>query len=153
TVNAGTLLVNGSIKSRVILNGGTLGGTGTVGNVLINSGARMAPGASPGILRTGTVTFAAGSSVTLPLTGASPGAGGYDQLSVTGGVTLAGGAGVTLKIPTTAPNGFVPHPGETFLILKNDGTDSLAGAGKFAGLPENAVVTRDFLGSGLTARI
>jgi T5SS/PEP-CTERM-associated repeat protein/autotransporter-associated beta strand protein len=46
-VNAGTLVVNGSIASSSLINinsGGTLAGTGTIGNTQINSGGTFAPG-------------------------------------------------------------------------------------------------------------
>ena len=46
TVDGGTLAVNGSIAVRppTVNSGGTLAGTGTVGNVTINSGGTLAPG-------------------------------------------------------------------------------------------------------------
>lgn len=63
TVNAGALLINGSIASAAMVNnGGTLGGGGTIfNNVTVNSGGTFAPGAPglPGSLMTvtGDVTF------------------------------------------------------------------------------------------------
>ena len=47
TVQSGTLLVNGDLSnaSQITVNGGTLGGTGTVGNSQINAGGTLAPGA------------------------------------------------------------------------------------------------------------
>jgi autotransporter-associated beta strand protein/T5SS/PEP-CTERM-associated repeat protein len=58
TVNNGTLFVNGQSGANsgtgsgpVVVNGGTLGGTGRIGGtVTVNSTARLAPGASVGIL-------------------------------------------------------------------------------------------------------
>ncbi len=52
TVNAGTLLINGSVASGVNVNsGGRLGGSGTInGAVSIADGATLSPGASVGIL-------------------------------------------------------------------------------------------------------
>jgi hypothetical protein len=44
TVNAGTLLVNGSIASSVL--GGVLGGNGTVGDIT-SHGAAICPARSP----------------------------------------------------------------------------------------------------------
>jgi uncharacterized protein with beta-barrel porin domain len=46
-VQSSTLLVNGDLSnaSQIAVNGGTLGGTGTVGNTLINAGGTLAPGA------------------------------------------------------------------------------------------------------------
>lgn len=50
-VNAGTLAVNGSIVSSVLVsNGGYLAGTGTVGATIIDNGGHLAPGTSPGVL-------------------------------------------------------------------------------------------------------
>lgn len=52
-VNAGTLLVNGSLGNTAVTvtGGGTLGGTGTIaGATTINSGGILSPGSSPGTL-------------------------------------------------------------------------------------------------------
>ena len=49
SVGAGTLLVNGSLSNAAFaVNGGTLGGTGTVGNTQINAGGTLSPGQSIG---------------------------------------------------------------------------------------------------------
>jgi autotransporter-associated beta strand protein len=55
TVNAGTLVVNGSIaNSAVTVNtGAILAGTGTVGPTTINNGGAFAPGNSPGTMTVG----------------------------------------------------------------------------------------------------
>ncbi|AHF90136.1 autotransporter [Opitutaceae bacterium TAV5] len=58
SVNAGTLLVNGSLASTAVTvaDGATLGGSGSIGGLTtIRSGAHLAPGNSPG-----TLTFTAG---------------------------------------------------------------------------------------------
>ena len=65
-VNAGTLVVNGSIASSNLTsvnNGGTLAGIGTVGNTQINSGGTFAPGnGTPGSSTTvtGSLAFQSG---------------------------------------------------------------------------------------------
>ena len=59
----------------------------------------------------------------------------YDQLSVNGGVDLnadSGAGGILDPICR-----FVPNPGDSFLVLDNDGTDAIEG--EFAGLPEGAI--------------
>ena len=58
TVNAGTLLVNGTSASvsHTVANTGTLGGNGSVGSVTVNTGGTLSPGSSIG-------TFATGNSV------------------------------------------------------------------------------------------
>ncbi len=135
TVNAGTLLVNspGSIASPVTVNsGGTLGGTGTITNtVTVNSGGTIAPGTSPGILNTGTLTLTAGSTLTVEINGTTVGTQ-YDQVNVTGGVTLGN---ATLNVVL----GFTPSAGQTFTIIANDLADAVVGT--FSGLPEGSIFT------------
>ncbi len=92
TVNAGALLVNGSLAngSAVSVNNtGTLGGTGTVGAVTVNTGGTISPGNSPGTLTTGNVTFAAGGNYNWQLLNSGGAAGtGYDFISSTGSLTI-----------------------------------------------------------------
>src|SRR5438034_4834419 len=134
TVSAGTLLVNGSQgSSAASLNGGTLGGTGTVGAVTSTaSGGTVSPGvAGPGILSSGNVNWSSGSpSFLVQLNGTTAGTG-YDQLNVTGSVHPGG---ATLS----GAGGFSPAQGATFTIINNDGADLVTGA--FAGLPEGSSV-------------
>jgi autotransporter-associated beta strand protein len=63
-VNGGTLVVNGSIASSSLTrvnNGGTLAGTGTVGNTQVNNGGTLAPGNSPGTITVqGNLAFQSG---------------------------------------------------------------------------------------------
>lgn len=63
TITNGTLAVNGSIaNSLVSVDGGTLGGTGTVGTTTVASGGTIAPGNSIGTLDVfGDITFQPGS--------------------------------------------------------------------------------------------
>ncbi|WP_377297916.1 autotransporter domain-containing protein [Rhizobium sp. SGZ-381] len=87
-VAAGTLSVNGSIASSsltTVLDGGTLGGTGTVGNLRIASGGTLAPGNSIGTLNVnGNVTFEQGSTYRVEVDQA----GNTDRLVATGAITL-----------------------------------------------------------------
>jgi autotransporter-associated beta strand protein len=134
TVNGGTLLVNGSLAAAstvTVNNGGTLSGSGSVGSVTVNVGGTIEPGAGGAVLSTGGVTFGAGTTFRVALDGAAPGTG-YDQLSVTGGINLNG---ATL----TGILGFTPAPGETFVIINNNGANPITGT--FAGLPEGAAAT------------
>ena len=120
-VNAGTLLVNGSITSDVtVTTPGALGGSGTItGNVSGNG--NFSPGNSPGTMTivgnftpTGTVNF----EVNSPWT-----AGGtdYDRYLVTGGVTLTG---ATLTFANTL-NASAPAAFSVLTIINNDGTADL----------------------------
>ena len=135
TVNAGTLLVDGSITSNVTVNnGGTLGGAGTVQSILVNSGATLAPGTSPGILfATGNLTLTLGSTYLVELNGTAVGTA-YDQTEVVGTVTL-GNATLSLSL------GFAPTLGTQFMIISNALSDAVVG--QFNGLPEGTTVTSD----------
>lgn len=91
TVSAGTLSVNGSIASSsltTVADGGTLGGTGTVGDTYVASGGTLAPGNSIGALTVaGDLTFAAGSTYSVEIDAD----GNSDQVSATGTITIEGG--------------------------------------------------------------
>jgi autotransporter-associated beta strand protein len=136
TVSGGTLLVDGSIASSAtdVKSGATLGGTGTTGAVTVESGGTLAPGDSPGILHTGSVSFAAGAHFAVGLGGANPGAGGYDQLSANGSVNLGASA-----LDLSFVNGFHPLTGEAFDIV----TSSDPISGTFAGLTEGEKFSAD----------
>jgi autotransporter-associated beta strand protein len=145
TVSAGGLLVNGSIASNVtVSSGSTLGGSGTTGTATVSGGGSLTPGTSPGILNTGSLSLAGGSSYNIEVGGNTPGS--YDQDNVTGGVGLGG---ATLNL--SALGGYVPQAGDQYVLVSNDGSDAVNGT--FAGLAEGAVVSSNFLGSGLTASI
>lgn len=148
-LGAGTLLVNGSSTATLVrANGGTLGGTGTLGAVQINTGATLAPGTSPGVTNTGNLNLAAGSTTTMEIGGTSPGtgAGFHDQINVTGTATIDPTA--TLSMVTFG--GFAPSAGDSFVLINNDGVDPITGT--FQGLAEGAQVT-GFLGSTLLGQV
>src|SRR3989442_518338 len=134
TVSAGALLVNGSqASSAVSVNGGTLGGTGTVGAISSTAaGGSVAPGqAGPGILRSGNVNWSSGSPTFVVELNSATAGSGYDPLSLTSTVHLNGAA-------LSGTMGFSPHTGTTFTIINNDGSDAIVGT--FAGLPEGSTV-------------
>ncbi|MET0879444.1 MAG: autotransporter domain-containing protein, partial [Tardiphaga sp.] len=101
TVNGGTLLVNGStvLSSLTTVNaGGTLAGTGVVGNTVINGGT-LSPGSSIGTLTVqGSLTFTAASRYMVEVSTASS-----DHTNVIGAANL-GGATVAA---TFAPGSYV----------------------------------------------
>jgi autotransporter-associated beta strand protein len=132
TVRGGALLVNGSLPGPVTVEAGaTLGGTGTTGPVTLGAGAVLSPGgAGPALQGVQDLVLSPESSYVVQLNGRTAGSG-YDRLDVTGTVQLNG---ATLS----ASLGFSPDPGDTFVIINNDGTDPVDGA--FAGLPQGAVV-------------
>lgn len=90
TVNAGTLLVNGTTGAVTVANGGTFGGNGFVGNTTVQSGGAIAAGASIGLLNVGNLTLAGGSLLNWQLNDAQAIAGvGYD-LIVAANLDLSG---------------------------------------------------------------
>ena len=117
TISGGRLNVNGSTASGsavTVQTTATLSGTGTVGGTInVQGGGHVAPGTSPGILNSGSVSFVSGSFFDVEIGGTTPGnaATNHDQLKVTGTVSL-GNATLT----TTAFSGFVPVGGNKFAI-------------------------------------
>ena len=97
TVGAGRLVVNGSITSNVTAqSGATIGGTGRIGGLILESGSRLSPGNSPGALSVdGNATWSGGASYNWQVYAANTdpavqaGAGtDWDFLDVSGTLTL-----------------------------------------------------------------
>ncbi len=147
THNNGILAVDANIpNSTVNINAGTIGGTeffglsgfggtGTVGTTNVNAGVISAGTlTSPtGILNiNGNLTFTANGNYVAKIGGTSPGASGHDQLNVIGTVTLNNARLVPLPF-----GNFRPAIGDSFVILRNDGTDAVNGI--FLNAPEGAV--------------
>ena len=86
TVASGAkLLVNGSIASSsglTVASGGTIGGSGFLPNTIINSGARLAPGNSIGLITASSLNFGPGGILDAEIQGPQ-----NDKVSVTGNVT------------------------------------------------------------------
>ncbi|MDQ6912599.1 MAG: autotransporter-associated beta strand repeat-containing protein [Verrucomicrobiota bacterium] len=108
-VNAGKLLVNGSIPGPAhVASGATLGGSGSIGGaVTVDAGGILSPGNSPGAISVGSLALAANANLLIEIGGTTPGAGD---------VILGG----TLTIRLT--NGFIPAPGNNFIIISSGGT-------------------------------
>jgi outer membrane autotransporter protein len=90
TVEAGKLSVNGSLASSAVtvLSGAVLGGSGTVGSIVANAGATIAPGNSIGTLTvSGNVAFASGSTYQVEVNAA----GQSDRIDASGSATISGG--------------------------------------------------------------
>ncbi|MBR1232642.1 autotransporter domain-containing protein [Bradyrhizobium sp. AUGA SZCCT0182] len=89
TVNGGTMSVNGNMSSAstfTVNAGGTLGGSGIVGDTIVNAGGTLAPGNSIGTLSvSGSLTMAAASTYLVQISGTDS-----DKTNVTGTATLAG---------------------------------------------------------------
>lgn len=132
-INAGTLLVNGQqqFSPVTIQNGAKLGGTGRVGNMAVNNGATIAPGASPGVLSCGNANLLGNAAILqIEINGSTPGT--YDQLTANGAVSMIGG---TLQVLMNV-GGAVSNQ---YVIVNNTGPNAIGGA--FTGLPEGASLT------------
>jgi fibronectin-binding autotransporter adhesin len=132
TVSAGTLRVNGNISTSsltTVNSGATLGGSGTVGALTIDSGGFFSPGNSPGIT-TVNGNYIQNGSLIAEVTGLTPGITGHDQVVVNGTVTLNGALSLTMST-------FTPMNGDLLFILLNDSTDAISGT--FTGLAQDAV--------------
>ena len=120
-----------------VYNYGTLQGTGTINSgtpysYIYNYGT-LSPGltssaTAPGILSTGNIY--SGGDFNVRLNGTTAGTD-YDQLDVTGNVSIWGNLNVSL--------GYTPTVGDTYMIIKNDGTDPVSGT--FNGLTEGATLS------------
>ncbi len=134
-VKNGSLLVEGSLTTSevIVVSGAVLGGSGSVvAPVTVNSGGKIAPGSSPGILSTGDLTLNSGSTLDVEITGTTAGTE-YDQIQVTGTVDITG---TTLNIISA----FTAAAGNEFLLIDNDGTgDDVTGT--FDGLAEGTFFT------------
>lgn len=98
TISGGRLAVNGSLANSAIGvgSGGTLGGNGTTGDVVVHAGGTIAPGNSIGLLHiNGNLSMESGSTYAVELTSA----GQSDRISVAGTAAIA--SGTTLKVTKT----------------------------------------------------
>ena len=127
SVTGGTLEVSGNLSgSAVTVNGGTLGGDGTVGAVSVTTGT-VAPGNSTfGSLDTANFGLTAG-ALSLEIGSLSS----YDSINTTGTVTLGGN--LVLNVGA-GPFTF----GDSFTIISNDGASDAVN-GTFAGIAEGSI--------------
>ncbi len=91
TISGGTLQIDGVLSASevTVKSGGTLAGSGKIGDPLIEAGGRLAPGSGTAIGTLsihGPLTFAAGSFYTVKVTPTA-----NDRTAVTGPVTIQGG--------------------------------------------------------------
>jgi len=145
TVNGGVFVVDANIpNSTVTVNSTTtagglglsgFGGTGTVGATTVLQGAISAGTfSSPtGILNiTNGLTFGPNGAYVCKIAGPAPGSGGHDQLNVTGAVNLN-----NARLAPLRWNAYRPPVGESYVILRNDGSDPISGT--FLNAPEGSV--------------
>ncbi|MER8752502.1 autotransporter outer membrane beta-barrel domain-containing protein [Mesorhizobium sp. M1050] len=157
-VSGGRLAVNGSLASSLVtITGGMLGGNGTVGGIVAQSGGIIAPGNSIGTLNVaGNVDQAAGSIYAVELTST----GTSDFLHATGAATIDSGALIDVVKLDGAPYVAGTH----YTVLQADsgvtGTYTVAGdtGTVFLGLVDSYdanhvyldVVQKSFASVGLT---
>jgi autotransporter-associated beta strand protein len=149
TVSAGQLTVNGAIASTAtVQSGASIGGSGRVGGLILESGATLTPGNSPGTLMVnGDATWNSGANynwqvyATNTNAAVQTGAGtGWDFFDVSGTLTLSGldssnRFNLNLwSLSSTAPDvngtipGWNPNVGSTWLIASADGGINLNGS-------------------------
>ena len=126
TISSGETSVDDDLGLNITLTGGTLKGTGTVGNIAMSAGS-IAPGSSPGVINTGNLTYTGG-SFDVEIGGKA--AGEFDQTNVTGTVDL----GSATELNVSLVNGFAPAVNDSFVIINNDGSDAITGT--FEGLAD-----------------
>ena len=153
--NYAFLDVTGSISNSTMNGSSILSGTGTIpaltfeGVIRPGQDTNVTDGGddahTTGILSTGPLTLnhVNNPSVAIDILGTIPGTN-YDQIAVTGTVTLNSNPTLEVRVP-----GPLPSPGQTYIILANDGADAINGT--FNGLPEGAVVNS--VGGGPAFRI
>jgi hypothetical protein len=139
-----------NLKSPVfttVFSAGSLGIFGTLTSGLnVNNGGTVAPGASPGIINTGSdFNMGSGANLAIEIGGTTPGngAGFHDQVNVTGAVNLDG------NLSVSSFGGFTPVFGQSYTIINNDGAEAVSGT--FTGLPEGTSVPIG--GTGRSAKI
>jgi autotransporter-associated beta strand protein len=128
SINAGTLEVDGFQPNSAITvaSGATLDGTGQTGAVTVD-GTLSPGGPATGILHTGNINFAPGSTYQVRLDGTTPGSG-YDATVANGSINL-GDANLTVSL------GFNSSVGDQFTILSS--TDPITGT--FHGLSNGQI--------------
>lgn len=123
-------ILEGSRGDVTVYYDGVLKGTGTVGELDILAGGKLATGQSPGCIASSDLTITG--TLDQEIAGTTP-CSGYDQLQVTGTVTLSGALTLSLL------GGFTPAGGQVYTIILNDGSDAVSGT--FNGLAEGAMVS------------
>jgi outer membrane autotransporter protein len=143
-VSGGRLSVNGTLGGTMqVRNGGTLGGSGTIGAgagslVTVASGGTVAPGNLSGTLNVaGSVTFAPGSVYQVEVNAA----GQSDRIAATGSAAITGGT-----VQVLAESGSY-RPSTTYTILTATGGRS----GAFSGVTSNFAFLTPTLGYDVNA--
>lgn len=132
--NKQTYIIDGERGSVTVESGGVLKGTGTVGYIYSYSGAKLAPGHSPGAMTVlNSLNLSEGSEFEAEVLSKDA----YDQFVV--GEDFSGSNAVVLDDATLSlwiPEGFKISKDDTFTIIDNKHTSAVDGT--FKDLPEGA---------------
>ncbi|WP_157727601.1 hypothetical protein [Stappia sp. ES.058] len=130
-IREGTLNLNSNFSSAIsVFSGGTLSGTGTVSNVTLNSGAKVAPGSSIGTLNVaGDLSFVSGSTYEVEVD--KP--GHSDKILATGTVTIDSGATLSIRAENGTDDGSTYNVSTDYTIIS---ADAIAGS-SFGTVTEN----------------
>ncbi|MCS6978295.1 MAG: tandem-95 repeat protein [Gemmatales bacterium] len=110
--SGGITLLGGTLTAgQINVQGGTLGGTGTINGDVFNAGGVLAPGTSAGSLTIDGDYVQGPSGTFLVELGGRVSGTEFDRVLVTGTASLAG------RIEARQINGFVAAPGDTFRVL------------------------------------
>jgi autotransporter-associated beta strand protein len=113
----GNLTLNGNnIYSGITsVQGGTLSGSGTIAGqgVDVQSGSHLAPGDSPGVIHTTSVTLESGSSFDAELDGTA--AGSFTELVSSGTVTIDSNVALNINLA------YASHAGDSFTLIHASG--------------------------------
>ena len=131
-------LLNGTIVGDVNLNGGFLGGSGTIQGALNVGSATVAPGFSPGSLTiNGNLNLSASSSLLFEIGGDQAGVT-YDQLVVNGNALLAG------QLTTVNYGTYTPQAGIAYDVMRFNSS-----TGQFANVSSQNGLSANLLSSGM----
>lgn len=119
SIEGGLVSVNTDTLSVVasVLDGATLGGNGTLGNVAVASGGTVAPGNSIGTISVGDITFASGSFYSVEVDDL----GNSDLIDASGTATIDSGATVTVGPENGTDDGSTYTSGTVYTILSAAG--------------------------------
>ncbi|MGD0284245.1 MAG: SMP-30/gluconolactonase/LRE family protein, partial [Candidatus Saccharimonadales bacterium] len=122
------LYVDGYLSEAIASNGATIKGLGVINSLIVDKGASLSPGHSPGCITSNDLTMDGTYNVQL---GGTTACKDYDQVIAKGPITLGGNLVVSLV------NGFQPKPGQNFTIINNESKSTINGT--FADLPEGTI--------------
>jgi autotransporter-associated beta strand protein len=135
TINAGTVVVNGSVTCAINgQSGGVLRGSGTIGNVNFAAGSKIAPGDGIGTLSLSGGLLSPGAILELDITGITAGTL-YDQLLLSGALDITNSI-LALQLGAFDPADFT----DQFTIILNNGASPVTGT--FQGLANGAIFLR-----------